>query len=184
MPGIILAIIGIITLAFGYFYYSKLIAKRIYRLDPNFQTPAHQFNDGVDFVPTKKSVLWAHQFTSIAGAAPILGPAIAVYWGWLPAFLWVVLGTVFAAGVHDFGALVLSVRNKGQSIGTLADRLIGRRAKMLFLFIILILVLMVSAVFAWVISDLFISYPASIISIFILLPFLSEPTFFDVEKDC
>ncbi|AXF57598.1 carbon starvation protein A [Salicibibacter kimchii] len=170
MSGILLAVIGMAMLAFGYFYYSKFIAKRIYRLDPNFQTPAHQFNDGVDFVPTKKSVLWAHQFTSIAGAAPILGPAIAVYWGWLPAFLWVILGTVFAAGVHDFGSLVLSVRNKGQSIGTLADRLIGRRAKLLFLFIILILVLMVAAVFAWVISDLFVSYPASVLSIFIQIP--------------
>ncbi|MBB6450700.1 carbon starvation protein [Geomicrobium halophilum] len=170
MPGIGLAVIGIIIFALGYLYYSKFIAERIYRLDPNFRTPAHQFNDGVDFVPTKKSVVWAHHFTSIAGAAPILGPAIAVYWGWLPAFLWVVLGTVFAAGVHDFGALVLSVRNKGRSIGTLADRLIGRRAKMLFLFIILILVLMVNAVFAWVIANLFVTFPASVLSIFIQIP--------------
>lgn len=170
MSGIVLVVIGIAVFAFGYLYYSKLIAERIYRLDPDFRTPAHEFNDGIDYVPTKKSILWAHQFTSIAGAAPILGPAIAVYWGWLPAFLWVVLGTVFAAGVHDFGALVLSVRNKGQSVGTLADKLIGRRAKLLFLFIILILVLMINAVFAWVISNLFISYPASVLSIFIQIP--------------
>ncbi|AXF57600.1 carbon starvation protein A [Salicibibacter kimchii] len=170
MPGIGIAVIGIIIFALGYLYYSKFIAKHIYRLDPNFRTPAHQFNDGIDFVPTKKSIVWAHHFTSIAGAAPILGPAIAVYWGWLPAFIWVVLGTVFAAGVHDFGALVLSVRNKGRSIGTLAERLIGRRAKMLFLFIILILVLMVNAVFAWVIANLFVTFPASVLSIFIQIP--------------
>ena len=133
-------------------------------------TPAHEFNDGVDYVPTNKFVLLGHHFTSIAGAAPIVGPAIAVYWGWLPAMLWVVLGTLFAAGVHDFGTMVLSVRNKGQSVGTLADKLIGPRAKKLFLFIILILVLMVNAVFAWVISSLFINFPATVLSIFIQIP--------------
>lgn len=170
MPAILLAIIGFTVFALGYRYYSKFIAERIYRLDPNFRTPAHEFRDGVDFVPTNKFVLWGHHFTSVAGAAPIVGPAIAVYWGWLPAFLWVILGTVFAAGVHDFGTLVLSVRNKGQSIGTLAEKIIGRRAKLLFLFIILILVLMVNAVFAWVIANLFITFPASVISVFIQIP--------------
>src|SRR5690625_4490255 len=159
-----------VVLALGYRYYSKYIAEKIFRLDPNYKTPAHQFNDGVDFVPTNKFVLWGHHFTSVAGAAPILGPAIAVYWGWLPALLWVLLGTVFAAGVHDFGTLVLSVRNKGQSVGTIADKLIGQRAKILFLFIILILVLMVNAVFAWVISNLFITYPSSVLPVFIQIP--------------
>src|SRR5699024_2855530 len=100
----------------------------------------------------------------------ILGPAIAVYWGWIPAFLWVILGTVFAAGVHDFGTLVLSVRNKGHSVGTLADKLVGQRANILFLFIILILVLMVNAVFAWVIANLFVSFPASVLPVFIQIP--------------
>lgn len=170
MNGIWLAIVGLLVFALGYKYYSKFVAEKIYRLDPNYQTPAHQYKDGVDFVPTNKFVLWGHHFTSVAGAAPIVGPAIAVYWGWLPAFLWVILGTVFAAGVHDFGALVLSVRNKGQSVGSLANRLIGKRAKILFLFIILILVLMVNAVFAWVISNLFISFPASVLSVFIQIP--------------
>jgi len=157
-------------MALGYRYYSKFIAERIFRLDPNYVTPAHRYKDDVDFVPTNKFVLWGHHFTSVAGAAPILGPAIAVYWGWLPAILWVVLGTVFAAGVHDFGTLVLSVRNKGQSIGTLAHRLIGQRAKILFLFIILILVLMINAVFAWVIANLFIKFPASVVPVFIQIP--------------
>ncbi|WP_246938514.1 carbon starvation protein A [Bacillus pinisoli] len=170
MSGIWLAIIGTIVFALGYRYYSKFVAEKIFKLDANFVTPAHQFNDGVDFVPTKKTVLWGHHFTSVAGAAPIVGPAIAVYWGWLPALLWVILGTVFAAGVHDFGTLVLSVRNKGQSVGTLADKLIGKRAKLLFLFIILILVLMVNAVFAWVIANLFIKFPASVIPVFIEIP--------------
>lgn len=170
MNAILIAVVGLIVFALGYRFYSKFVAEKIFRLDPNYVTPAHKFKDGVDFVPTNKFVLWGHHFTSVAGAAPIVGPAIAVYWGWLPAVLWVVLGTVFAAGVHDFGTLVLSVRNKGQSIGTLAHRLIGQRAKVLFLFIILILVLMVNAVFAWVIAKLFISYPASVIPVFIQIP--------------
>ena len=170
MNGILVAIIGLVVFALGYRYYSKFIAERIFKLDPNYVTPAHQYKDGVDFVPTNKFVLWGHHFTSVAGAAPILGPAIAVYWGWLPAVLWVLLGTVFAAGVHDFGTLVLSVRHKGQSVGTMANRLIGQRAKILFLFIILILVLMVNAVFAWVISNLFITFPASVFPVFIQIP--------------
>ncbi|UCZ53831.1 carbon starvation protein A [Bacillus shivajii] len=170
MSAIVLALIGMFVFFLGYRYYSKFVAEKIYRLDPNYTTPAHKYKDGVDFVPTNKFILWGHHFTSVAGAAPIVGPAIAVYWGWLPAFIWVVAGTVFAAGVHDFGALVLSVRNKGQSVGTLANKLIGQRAKILFLFIILILVLMVNAVFAWVISNLFISFPAAVLSVFIQIP--------------
>ena len=170
MNAILVAVIGLAVFALGYRYYSKYIAERIFRLDPDFITPAHKYKDGVDFVPTNKFVLWGHHFTSVAGAAPILGPAIAVYWGWLPAFLWVILGTVFAAGVHDFGTLALSVRNKGQSIGTIAEKFIGRRGKILFLFIILTLVLMINAVFAWVIANLFITYPASVLPVFIQIP--------------
>lgn len=170
MNSIFIALLGIIIFVIGYRYYSKFIAEKIFRLDPDYVTPAHKYNDGVDFVPTNKFVLWGHHFSSIAGAAPIVGPAIAVYWGWLPAFLWVVLGTVFAAGIHDFGSLVLSVRNKGQSIGTMADKLIGQRAKILFLFIILVLVLMINAVFAWVIANLFITYPSSVFPVFIQIP--------------
>lgn len=170
MNAILVALIGIVALALSYRYYSKFLADRIFKLDPNYEVPSHKYEDGVDFVPTNKFVLWGHHFTSVAGAAPILGPAIAVYWGWLPAFLWVVLGTIFAAGVHDFGTIVLSVRNKGHSIGTLADKLIGQRAKILFLFIILILVLMVNAVFSWVIANLFITYPSSVLPVFIQIP--------------
>lgn len=161
---------GILLYAAGYFFYSRYIAQKIYKLSPTYETPAHRFRDGVDFVPTNRHVLLGHHFTSIAGAAPIVGPAIAVYWGWLPAIVWVVLGTIFAAGVHDFGSIVISVRNDGKSIGTLASSVIGKRARILFLFIILILVLMVNAVFAWVIAKLFNSFPASVVPVFIEIP--------------
>ncbi|MBZ9559233.1 MULTISPECIES: carbon starvation protein A [unclassified Modicisalibacter] len=170
MNAIWIALFGAVCFTMGYRFYSKFIAERIYRLDADFRTPAHTYRDGVDYVPTNKWILWGHHFTSVAGAAPIVGPAIAIYWGWLPAILWVVLGTVFAAGVHDFGAVVLSSRHKGHSIGTLANRLIGQRAKLLFLFIILILVLMINAVFAWVIAKLFITFPSSVLSVFIQIP--------------
>jgi len=170
MNSIWLALGSLAIFAFGYRFYSKFIAEKIYRLNPEFRTPSHEFEDGRDFVPTNKWVVLGHHFTSVAGAAPIVGPAIAIYWGWLPAVLWVALGTVFAAGVHDLGTMVLSIRHKGRSIGTLADSLIGRQGRILFLFIILILVLMINAVFAWVISNLFISFPASVLSIFIQIP--------------
>ena len=170
MNAIWLAIAVLALYLFGWLWYSRFLAERIYCLDPKFPTPAHRYRDGVDFVPTNKWVLWGHHFTSVAGAAPIVGPAIAMYWGWGPAIAWVALGTVFAAGVHDFGALVLSIRHRGQSIGTMASRIVGRRAKLLFLFIILILILMVNAVFAWVIANLFINNPGAVLPVVLQVP--------------
>lgn len=170
MSGSLVAALSFLLFFLAYRYYSKFLAEKIFKLDPNAMTPAHELEDGLDYVPTNKYILWGHHFTSIAGAAPIVGPAIAIYWGWLPAILWLVFGTIFAAGVHDFGTIVLSIRHKGQSIGIFANKLIGQRGKLLFLFIILILVLMINAVFAWVISNLFINFPASVLSIFIQIP--------------
>ncbi|MDJ0767091.1 MAG: carbon starvation CstA family protein, partial [Myxococcota bacterium] len=165
MSAIVLLVIGVSAFLTGYRLYSSYIAKWIYRLDPDFKTPAHQFEDGVDFVPTNKHVLFGHHFTSVAGAAPIVGPAIAVIWGWLPAFLWVVLGTVFAGAVHDFGTLWISTRHKAQSIGTLAETLVGGRARVLFLLIIFFLLLLVNAVFAVVIANLFLNNPGAVLPV-------------------
>lgn len=149
-------------MAFGWFVYSKFIAEKIYQLDPNFVTPAHEFNDGKDFHPTNKYVLWGHHFTSVAGAAPIVGPAIAVYWGWVPAVLWVMLGTIFFAGVHDFGALWASARHKGRSMGALSERVIGARTRSLFMIVVFLLLLMVNAVFGVVIAGAFVGTPNSV----------------------
>ncbi|NYZ63703.1 carbon starvation CstA family protein [Luteimonas deserti] len=165
MNAIVLLLVGLTALALGYFFYSKFIAEKIYRLEAGFQTPAHTMRDGVDYVPTNKFVLWGHHFTSVAGAAPIVGPAIAVIWGWGPAFLWVVFGTVFFAGVHDFGALWASVRNRGKSMGMLSGSYIGRRGRNLFLVVIFLLLLMVNAAFAVVISNLLVSTPTSVIPV-------------------
>src|SRR5690625_4042177 len=147
----------------GYFLYSKYLGRRVYQLNASFTTPAHELRDGVDYVPTNKYVLWGHHFTSVAGAAPIVGPAVAVIWGWLPAFLWVTLGTVFFAGMHDLGALWASVRNRGQSIGTLSGKYIGARGRNLFLVVIFLLLLMVNTAFAVVIGGLLVSSPTVVI---------------------
>jgi carbon starvation protein len=163
MNAVTMLLFGLAMLALGYLFYSKFIAEKIYRLDPDFRTPAHEFRDGVDFVPTNKYILWGHHFTSVAGAAPIVGPAIAVIWGWGPAFAWVIFGTIFFAGVHDFGALWASVRNKGKSIGTLTGSVIGARARNLFLVVIFLLLLMVNAAFAVVIANLLVSTPTAVI---------------------
>ena len=162
MQSVMIVVLGLAGMSFGWFVYSKFIAEKIYRLDPDFVTPAHEFKDGNDFVPTNKYVLWGHHFTSIAGAAPIVGPAIAVYWGWLPAVLWVTFGTIFFAGVHDFGAIWASARNKGKSIGALSKDVIGVRTRSLFMVVIFLLLLMVNAVFGVVIASLFISTPTSV----------------------
>ena len=163
MSAIIPAIIGLVSLGVGYRLYSKFIADKIYQLDPDFQTPSHTMRDDVDYLPTDKVVLWGHHFTSVAGAAPIIGPAIAVIWGWLPAFIWVVAGTMFFAGVHDFGAIWASVRNRGMSLGALTGEVVGYRARTLFMIVIFLLLLMVNAVFAVAISNAFVKTPSSVI---------------------
>lgn len=163
MNALPLLLIGLATFAGGYVLYSKFLGNRVYKLDASFRTPAHEMQDGVDYVPTNKFVLWGHHFTSVAGAAPIVGPAVAVIWGWLPAFLWVTLGTVFFAGMHDLGALWASARNKGRSIGALSGRYIGARGANLFLVVIFLLLLMVVAAFAVVIKNLLISTPSAVI---------------------
>lgn len=163
MNAAVLALVGLSALFVGYRVYSKFIAEKIYQLDPTFETPAHSMRDDIDYIPTNRFVLWGHHFTSVAGAAPIIGPGIAVVWGWLPAFLWVVIGTMFFAGIHDFGAVWASVRNQARSVGSLAGDVISHRARTLFMIVIFLLLLMVNAVFAVAISNQFQATPNSVI---------------------
>ncbi|EDP75292.1 carbon starvation protein A [Hydrogenivirga sp. 128-5-R1-1] len=167
--------VGIIAFAFfsylvGYLFYSRYLAERVFALDDSKKTPAHELEDGVDYVPTNRWILLGHHFTSITGAGPIVGPAIAVIWGWLPALLWVVLGAVFIGAVHDFGALVTSVRHKGRSIGSVLGEYAGERARVVFLLLILALAILVNAVFAFVIALLFIKFPSSVIPAWSIIP--------------
>lgn len=165
MSAIVLLVLGLAAMAAGYLLYSKFIAAKIYRLDPDFKTPAHEYEDGVDFVPTNRFILWGHHFTSVAGAAPIVGPAIAVIWGWLPAFLWVVLGTIFFAGVHDSGAIWASVRNRAKSVGALTGDVVGKRARSIFMIVIFLVLLMVNAVFAVVIAGLMMKFSSAVVPV-------------------
>ncbi len=151
-----LAVAGCLVLyGLGYKFYSRFLASKVFGLDPETPTPAHVLRDDVDYMPTRPAVLFGHHFASITGLAPMLGPAVAVLWGWLPAMLWVVFGAILVGSVHDFSALVLSARHKGLSIGAIADDLLGRRAKVLFHIIIFFGVALAMGVFVIAISGLF-----------------------------
>ena len=165
MNAALLAVIVFASFAVGYRYYSKFLAEQVFQLREDEPVPSVEFEDGVDFVPTRKSILWGHHYTSIAGAAPIVGPAIAVIWGWLPALLWVTLGTIFMGAVHDFAALVISLRHRGSSIGEVAGQVIGPRARTLFLVVVSFLIWIVLAVFAFIIGTLFHDNPGAILPI-------------------
>ena len=166
MSSIILVIAGLFVFFIGYKFYSNFLGQKIYEIDDSsLSMPSSSFEDGVDYIPTKKHILFGHHFTSIAGAAPIVGPCVAAYWGWLPALLWILIGTVFMGAVHDFGALVTSVKEKGRSIADIASLTISDRARSMFLVFVILLVWLVLAVFAMVIADLFVSIPSSVIPI-------------------
>lgn len=160
-----LALITFVVFALGYRFYSGYLSRRVFDLRPDEPVPARVLEDGVDYVPTRLHVLWGHHFASIAGAAPIVGPAIAVIWGWVPALLWVTVGTVFMGAAHDFSTLVISARHRGRSIGDVAGSVIGPRVRTLFLVIISLLIWVVLAVFAYIIATLFHSTPSSIFPI-------------------
>lgn len=162
---VLLAAAGLAAFLLGYRFYARFLARRIFALDPSARTPAVELEDGVDFVPTPRPVLFGHHFTSIAGAGPILGPAIAVQWGWLPAFLWVVLGAIFIGAVHDLAALVISLRHQGSSIGDIAERVLGKRARLCFLLLVIVLTWVVLALFAVAIARLFSEVPGAVFPI-------------------
>ena len=154
----------------AYHLYGRWLSKKIFNLDDQALVPSVELRDDIDFVPTKKSIVFGHHFTSIAGTGPIVGPAIAVFWGWLPALLWVVFGSIFIGAVHDFGALVVSLRNRGQTVGEIAGRIISPRARVLFLLILFFALTIVLAIFGLVIAVIFKAYPESVLSVWLAMP--------------
>lgn len=165
MNAALLALLVFGIFALGYRFYARFLGERVFRLLPDEPVPSKELADGVDYVPARKDVLWGHHFTSIAGAAPIVGPAIAVIWGWVPALLWVTIGTVMMGAVHDFSALVISLRHRGRSIGEISGHVISPRVRALFLLVVSFLIWIVLAVFAFIIGTLFVAYPGSIFPI-------------------
>ncbi len=154
----------------AYYSYGRFLARKIFRIDPGRVVPSRELQDDRDFVPAKRSVLFGHHFTSIAGTGPIVGPAIAIIWGWVPALVWVLFGSVLMGAVHDFGALVVSLRNRGRTIGDLAGDVITPRVRILFLLIIFFALWIVVAIFGVVIAVVFNLYPQAVIPVWLEVP--------------
>lgn len=170
MSTFLIAVGAFLAFIVAYHTYGRWLARKIFALDADAVVPSKQLCDDVDFVPSRKSIVFGHHFTSIAGTGPIVGPAIAVFWGWLPALLWVIFGSIFIGAVHDFGALVVSLRNRGQTVGEVAGRIISPRAKVLFLLVLFFALTIVLAIFGLVIASIFKVYPESVLPVWISLP--------------
>lgn len=168
------ALLLMIAVFFGYIlvyrFYGKYISKKIFNLSEKNKVPSVEFNDGKDFVPTKKSVIFGHHFTSIAGTGPIVGPAIAIIWGWIPAVLWVFLGSILIGAIHDLGALVISLRNEGKSISTYTARYINNRTRIFFFIIVFLELWIVISIFGLIIAIIFKMYPSSVVPVWFQIP--------------
>ena len=182
MDTLLIAFLSAVGFIIAYNTYGKYLSRKIFDLDPDALVPSKELEDGVDYVPTRTDIVFGHHFTSIAGTGPIVGPAIAVFWGWLPALLWVFFGSIFIGAVHDFGALVISLRSKGQSIGEATARLISPRARLLFLFILFCSLTVVIGIFGLVIAVLFVLYPESVLSVWIEIPIAIAIGYFVLKK--
>lgn len=159
MNGLLLLGIASIILIAAYLLYGRYLVKT-WGIDPNAKTPAVEREDGVDFVPSSKWEVFAHQFSSIAGAGPVTGPVMAMLWGWLPAFLWIIVGGIFFGAVQDFGALYASVKSKGKSMGQLIEDYIGRKGRRLFFLFAWLFTLLVIAAFADMVAGTFNGFSA------------------------
>jgi len=170
MQTLLLAISALVLYLVAYHTYGRWLGRKIFALSAKRICPSVSLEDGNDFVPTRKSVVFGHHFTSIAGTGPIVGPAIGVIWGWVPALLWVVFGSIFIGAVHDLGSLVVSLRNKGKSVGDLAGMLVGPRVRLLFMIVLVVALTIVLAVFGLVVAAVFRQFPSAIFPCLIQIP--------------
>jgi len=170
MNSLILVILAIVGYLMAYRFYGRFLGQKIFQLSARNLMPAHELQDGVDYVPTKPNIVFGHHFTTIAGLGPIVGPAIGIIWGWLPAFLWVFLGSIFMGAVHDFTTLVISARNRGRSIGELTADIISPSTRYALQFIMQLLLFIVLAVFAMIVGSLFVLYPEAVIPVWAQIP--------------
>ena len=154
MSAIVLILLAIVIFVCGYFTYGRWLAKT-WGIDPSKTTPAHTMEDGVDYVPAKTPVLMGHHFSSIAGAGPINGPIQAAFFGWLPCFLWIVIGGIFFGAVQDFGSIFVSIRHEGKSLGEVIENTMGRKCRVLFTVFAWLVLLLVVAAFADIVANSF-----------------------------
>lgn len=170
MNSLILTILAFAGYILAYRFYGRYLARKIFRLSPETLMPSHEFTDGVDYVPTRAHIIFGHHFTTIAGLGPIVGPAIGIIWGWVPAIIWVFLGSIFMGAVHDFSTLVVSARSRGKTIGDLTGDLIGPGTRYAFQFIMQFLLFIVLSVFAMIVGVLFVLYPESVFPVWMQIP--------------
>ncbi|MHC4338043.1 MAG: carbon starvation CstA family protein [Planctomycetota bacterium] len=154
----------------AYHTYGRFLAKKIFKLDKNAPVPSREMKDGIDYVPARKGIIFGHHFTSIAGTGPIVGPAIGIIWGWLPAILWVTFGCILMGAVHDLGALVVSLRNEGKSISEIASKYINTRVRFIFFGVVFLSLLIVIAIFGVVIATVFTRFPSSVVPVWLQIP--------------
>ena len=170
MSPFILLIVSASFLWIMYHVYGTFIAKKIVKIDPQAPVPAHAQYDGKDYVPSSKQVMFGHHFTSIAGTGPIVGPAIGIIWGWIPACLWVLCGSVFMGAVHDFGALIISMRHQGRSLSDIAGDYMSPRVRFCFFIIVLLALWIVIAIFGLIIALIFAKFPSSVLAVWLEIP--------------
>jgi len=170
MMTLAIALGALVLYIVAYNTYGKWLGQKIFKLNPDAKVPSVELEDGCDYVPTSKGVVFGHHFTSIAGTGPIVGPALAVMWGWVPALIWVLVGSIFIGAVHDFGALIVSMRNRGQTVGDIAGRVISPRVRVLFLLVLFMALTIVLAIFGLVIAAVFKVYPQSIAPCLLQIP--------------
>lgn len=170
MTTLLIALGAFVGYLIAYHTYGRWLARRIFQLRPDAPVPSRTLCDDCDYVPTRKAIVFGHHFTSIAGTGPIVGPAIAVMWGWLPALLWVFFGSILIGAVHDFGSLVVSLRSRGQTVGDIAGRVLNTRVRLLFLLVLFMALTIVLAIFGLVIAAVFRQYPAAIFPCVVQIP--------------
>ncbi|MHC4592192.1 MAG: carbon starvation CstA family protein [Planctomycetota bacterium] len=154
----------------AYRVYGRFLARKIFKLDNERPVPSRELADGVDYVPTRKGIIFGHHYTSIAGTGPIVGPAIGIIWGWVPALIWVFVGSIVMGAVHDFGSLVVSLRNEGKSLSEIAGKYVNKRVRTIFFLIVFFELWIVIAIFGMVIGILFSIYPQSVFPIWMEVP--------------
>ena len=170
MEALLIMVVAFVGYLVMYQLYGRYIGRIIFGLSDKAVAPSVAMEDGVDYVPTKKEVIFGHHFTSIAGTGPIVGPAIAIIWGWVPALLWVFVGSVVMGAVHDFGALIISMRNQGKSISDYTAKYVNGRTRLLFFFIVFLELWIVIAIFGLVIAIIFAMYPQSVLAVWVEVP--------------
>lgn len=170
MTVLLIALLSGIGFIVAYYTYGRWLGRRIFELSAKTVCPSVRLRDDSDYVPTSRGVVFGHHFTSIAGVGPIVGPAIAVFWGWLPALIWIFVGSILVGAVHDLGSLVVSMRNNGQTIGDIAGRLVNRRMRILFLSILFLALTIVLAIFGLVIASVFKQFPQAIFPCLVQIP--------------